>query len=83
MPSVILYVMDTPRNENVASFMSNMLYACKVAMSYQLPFIAVFNKVWAELLIFTSNGLINFNKSVLFLDRHFAFKEDHRMDEKF
>lgn len=45
MPSVILYIMDTPRNENVASFMSNMLYACKVAMSYQLPFIAVFNKI--------------------------------------
>ena len=28
-PTVVLYVVDTPRSTNPATFMSNMLYACR------------------------------------------------------
>ena len=49
MPTVILYVMDTTRSDDVSSFMRNMLYACSVSINYNMPFIAVFNKVCSAL----------------------------------
>eukprot|EP01116_Phalansterium_solitarium_P016596 TRINITY_DN387_c1_g1_i1.p1 TRINITY_DN387_c1_g1~~TRINITY_DN387_c1_g1_i1.p1 ORF type:complete len:358 (-),score=137.53 TRINITY_DN387_c1_g1_i1:251-1324(-) len=43
-PSVVVYVVDTPRTVNPSTFMSNMLYACSILYKTQLPFIVVFNK---------------------------------------
>ena len=43
-PTVILYVIDTPRCQSPTTFMSNMLYACSILYKSQLPFILVFNK---------------------------------------
>ncbi|KAK4467566.1 hypothetical protein MN116_008838 [Schistosoma mekongi] len=43
-PTLIVYVMDTPRSHNPITFMSNMLYACSVLYKMGLPFILVFNK---------------------------------------
>ncbi|CAH8494022.1 unnamed protein product [Schistosoma turkestanicum] len=43
-PTLIVYVMDTPRSHNPITFMSNMLYACSVLYKMQLPFILVLNK---------------------------------------
>ncbi|CAH8577971.1 unnamed protein product [Schistosoma rodhaini] len=43
-PTLIIYVMDTPRSHNPITFMSNMLYACSVLYKMQLPFILVLNK---------------------------------------
>mgnify|MGYP006414018729 CR=1 FL=1 len=43
-PTIILYIVDTPRCVSSASFMSNMLYACSVLTRSQLPFVLVFNK---------------------------------------
>jgi GTPase SAR1 family protein len=43
-PSVLLYVIDTPRNTSPVTFMSNMLYACSIMYKFKLPFIVVFNK---------------------------------------
>ncbi|XP_014680087.1 PREDICTED: GPN-loop GTPase 1-like [Priapulus caudatus] len=44
-PTVIVYVMDTPRSVNPVTFMSNMLYACSIMYKYKLPFIVAMNKV--------------------------------------
>ena len=37
-PSVLLYVIDTPRNTSPVTFMSNMLYACSIMYKFKLPF---------------------------------------------
>ncbi|KAL6602495.1 hypothetical protein LY90DRAFT_395930 [Neocallimastix californiae] len=43
-PTVIAYIIDTPRSTSPATFMSNMLYACSIMYKTKLPFIIVFNK---------------------------------------
>eukprot|EP00842_Homolaphlyctis_polyrhiza_P005382 jgi/Hompol1/5845/HPOL_000797-RA len=43
-PTVILYIIDTPRSTAPATFMSNMLYACSILYKTRLPFVLVFNK---------------------------------------
>lgn len=43
-PTVVLYIIDTPRSASPATFMSNMLYACSILYRTQLPFVMVFNK---------------------------------------
>ncbi|KAI0052812.1 XPA-binding protein 1 [Auriscalpium vulgare] len=43
-PTVIAYIIDTPRSSSPATFMSNMLYACSILYKTKLPFILVFNK---------------------------------------
>lgn len=44
-PTVLVYVVDTPRAASPVTFMSNMLYACSIMFKSRLPFIVVFNKV--------------------------------------
>ncbi|RKP17485.1 hypothetical protein ROZALSC1DRAFT_10085, partial [Rozella allomycis CSF55] len=44
-PTVILYVIDTPRTCSPVTFMSNMLYACSILYKTKLPFILAFNKI--------------------------------------
>ncbi|KAK2804161.1 hypothetical protein FQN50_006703 [Emmonsiellopsis sp. PD_5] len=43
-PTVIAYVIDTPRTSATSTFMSNMLYACSILYKTKLPMILVFNK---------------------------------------
>ncbi|KAL6933295.1 GPN-loop GTPase 1 [Hanseniaspora guilliermondii] len=43
-PTVIAYIVDTPRNQSPSTFMSNMLYACSILYKTKLPMILVFNK---------------------------------------
>jgi GTPase SAR1 family protein len=43
-PTCILYIVDTPRNMNPVTIMSNMMYACSIMYKNKLPFILVFNK---------------------------------------
>lgn len=43
-PTVIAYIVDTPRNSSPSTFMSNMLYACSILYKTKLPMIVVFNK---------------------------------------
>ncbi|KAM7484954.1 hypothetical protein LguiA_000963 [Lonicera macranthoides] len=43
-PTVITYVVDTPRSENPTTFMSNMLYACSILYKTRLPLVIAFNK---------------------------------------
>ncbi|THG93061.1 hypothetical protein EW145_g8486 [Phellinidium pouzarii] len=47
-PTVVAYVIDTPRTVAPATFMSNMLYACSILYKTKLPFILVFNKIDAQ-----------------------------------
>ncbi|KAG1867865.1 XPA-binding protein 1 [Suillus subalutaceus] len=47
-PTVVAYIIDTPRTTAPATFMSNMLYACSVMYKTKLPFILVFNKTDAQ-----------------------------------
>ncbi|GAA5955323.1 hypothetical protein JCM3765_003281 [Sporobolomyces pararoseus] len=44
LPTVVVYVVDTPRTTAPATFMSNMLYACSILYKTRLPFILAFNK---------------------------------------
>ncbi|RKP13727.1 GPN-loop GTPase [Piptocephalis cylindrospora] len=44
-PTVVVYVVDTPRSASPATFISNMLYACSIMYKTKLPFILAFNKV--------------------------------------
>jgi len=44
MPTVYIYVVDTPRCSNPQTFMSNMLYACSLFYKSRLPLILVFTK---------------------------------------
>lgn len=44
-PTVVAYVVDTPRSTNPVTFMSNMLYACSILYKTRLPLVLTFNKV--------------------------------------
>nr|XP_010938216.1 GPN-loop GTPase QQT2 [Elaeis guineensis]XP_010938217.1 GPN-loop GTPase QQT2 [Elaeis guineensis] len=44
-PTIIAYVVDTPRSANPVTFMSNMLYASSILYKTRLPLVVVFNKV--------------------------------------
>ncbi|KJR84896.1 GTPase NPA3 [Sporothrix schenckii 1099-18] len=43
-PTIIAYVIDTPRTASTSTFMSNMLYACSILYKTKLPMVLVFNK---------------------------------------
>jgi GTPase SAR1 family protein len=47
-PTVIAYIVDTPRTSSTSTFMSNMLYACSILYKTRLPMIVVFNKTDAK-----------------------------------
>uniref|UniRef100_A0A1I8J0F0 AAA domain-containing protein n=2 Tax=Macrostomum lignano TaxID=282301 RepID=A0A1I8J0F0_9PLAT len=44
LPTVLVYVMDTPRSHSPVTFMSNMLYACSILYKTRLPFVVALNK---------------------------------------
>ncbi|KAL8721676.1 MAG: hypothetical protein Q9225_001676 [Loekoesia sp. 1 TL-2023] len=43
-PTVVAYIIDTPRTSSTSTFLSNMLYACSILYKTKLPMILVFNK---------------------------------------
>eukprot|EP01084_Bolivina_argentea_P130898 231083_1 len=44
-PTILIYVIDTPRCMDPITFMSNMTYACSILYKTKLPFLIVFNKI--------------------------------------
>lgn len=44
-PTMVAYVMDTPRCASPQSFMANMLQACSILYKSRLPLLLVFNKI--------------------------------------
>jgi Conserved hypothetical ATP binding protein. len=47
-PTVIAYIIDTPRSSSTSTFMGNMLYACSILYKTKLPMILVCNKTDAK-----------------------------------
>ncbi|EME26312.1 nucleotide binding protein [Galdieria sulphuraria] len=43
-PTILLYVVDTPRATKPLTFVSNMIYACSIMYRMQLPLVVVLNK---------------------------------------
>ncbi|RPA95965.1 hypothetical protein L873DRAFT_1773618 [Choiromyces venosus 120613-1] len=59
-PTVIAYMIDTPRTKAPATFMSNMLYACSILYKTKLPMILVFNKTDAQDADFAKEWMTDF-----------------------
>ncbi|PRP75634.1 AAA ATPase domain-containing protein [Planoprotostelium fungivorum] len=59
-PTVLLYVIDTPRTTSPSTFISNMLYACSILYKTKLPMILVFNKCDITSPAFAKEWMTNF-----------------------
>jgi GTPase SAR1 family protein len=59
-PTVIAYIIDTPRTISTSTFMSNMLYACSILYKTKLPMILVFNKTDAQDAEFAKKWMTDF-----------------------
>jgi GTPase SAR1 family protein len=59
-PTVIAYIIDTPRTTSTSTFMSNMLYACSILYKTKLPMILVFNKTDAQDASFAKEWMTDF-----------------------
>ncbi|KAH3678457.1 hypothetical protein WICMUC_001474 [Wickerhamomyces mucosus] len=70
-PTVIAYIVDTPRNTSPTTFISNMLYACSILYKTKLPMIVVFNKTDIQKADFAKEWLTDFE----------AFQEALRSNE--
>ncbi|KAI0206548.1 hypothetical protein F4808DRAFT_407793 [Astrocystis sublimbata] len=70
-PTVIAYVIDTPRTASTSTFMSNMLYACSILYKTKLPMILVFNKTDVKDASFAKEWMTNYD----------AFQEALAQDE--
>lgn len=68
MPTAIVYVMDTVRNRNPSTFMSNMLYACSILYKTKLPLIVVLNKTDLQSSQFITEWMTDFDKFLEALD---------------
>jgi GTPase SAR1 family protein len=61
-PTVIAYIVDTPRSSSTSTFMSNMLYACSILYKTKLPMILVFNKTDIKDAEFAKEWMTDFEK---------------------
>jgi GPN-loop GTPase len=61
-PTVIAYIIDTPRTSSTSTFMSNMLYACSILYKTKLPMILVFNKTDVHDADFAKEWMTDFEK---------------------
>ncbi|KAI0509311.1 hypothetical protein F5B22DRAFT_360152 [Xylaria bambusicola] len=71
-PTVIAYVIDTPRTASTSTFMSNMLYACSILYKTKLPMILVFNKTDVQDASFAKEWMTDYD----------AFQEALHRDEE-
>ncbi|WVQ76664.1 hypothetical protein IAR50_006338 [Cryptococcus sp. DSM 104548] len=62
LPTVVAYIIDTPRTASPVTFMSNMLYACSILYKTKLPFILVFNKTDVQPHDFALEWMADFEK---------------------
>jgi len=60
-PTVIAYIIDTPRTSSTSTFMSNMLYACSILYKTKLPMILVFNKTDVKDASFAKEWMTDFD----------------------
>jgi GTPase SAR1 family protein len=71
-PTVVAYIIDTPRTASTSTFMSNMLYACSILYKTKLPMILVFNKTDVKDAEFAKEWMTDFE----------AFQADLREEEE-
>ncbi|KFZ10292.1 hypothetical protein V501_05238 [Pseudogymnoascus sp. VKM F-4519 (FW-2642)] len=71
-PTVVAYIIDTPRTASTSTFMSNMLYACSILYKTKLPMILVFNKTDVKDAEFAKEWMTDFE----------AFQEALRAEEE-
>ncbi|KPM37040.1 GPN-loop GTPase 1 [Neonectria ditissima] len=71
-PTIIAYIIDTPRTASTSTFMSNMLYACSILYKTKLPMILVFNKTDVKDAAFAKEWMTDFE----------AFQEALQRDEE-
>ncbi|KAI0260596.1 XPA-binding protein 1 [Gloeopeniophorella convolvens] len=76
LPTVIAYVVDTPRTVAPATFMSNMLYACSILYKTKLPFIVVFNKTDVQPHNFALEWMQDFEAFQEALSSHQSTRDD-------
>lgn len=60
VPTVIGFVVDTPRTMAPATFMSNMLYACSILYKTRLPVLLIFNKTDVQDCSFATEWMTDF-----------------------
>ncbi|CAK7271107.1 hypothetical protein SEPCBS119000_004430 [Sporothrix epigloea] len=60
-PTVIAYIIDTPRAASTSTFMSNMIYACSILYKTKLPMILVFNKTDVKDASFAKDWMTDFD----------------------
>ncbi|EAU81688.1 XPA-binding protein 1 [Coprinopsis cinerea okayama7 len=70
LPTVVAYIIDTPRTTAPATFMSNMLYACSILYKTKLPFVLVFNKTDVQPHDFALDWMTDFEAFQLALATH-------------
>ena len=61
-PTVLAYIIDTPRSSSPATFMSNMLYACSVLYKTSLPMVLVCNKTDVKDAAFVKSWMTDFEQ---------------------
>ncbi|OBZ73304.1 GPN-loop GTPase 1 [Grifola frondosa] len=76
LPTVVAYIIDTPRTTAPATFMSNMLYACSILYKTKLPFILVFNKTDVQAHDFAVNWMHDFEAFQEALASHSGTTDD-------
>ena len=59
-PTVVAYIIDTPRTTSTSTFMSNMLYACSILYKTKLPMILVCNKTDVQSADFIKEWMTDF-----------------------
>jgi GTPase SAR1 family protein len=59
-PTIIAYIIDTPRTSSTSTFMANMLYACSILYKTKLPMILVFNKTDVQDAQFAKDWMTDF-----------------------
>ena len=72
-PTLIAYVIDTPRCLNPQTFMSNMLQACSILYKSKLPMLLVFNKIDVEKHSFAVEWMSDFEAYSAALDKDASY----------
>lgn len=74
LPTILLYVIDTPRSSQPITFMSNMLYACSIMYRMHLPMVVVYNKADIQDYNTIETWMRDYEVGMEWVDHHKAFQ---------
>mgnify|MGYP003365960556 FL=1 len=75
-PTILAYIIDTPRTASPTTFMSNMLYACSILYKTKLPMILVFNKTDVKSADFAKKWMTDFEAFQAALERNIELSDE-------